>query len=598
MALLIEWLGSLEPDGWLTLAVVGIATTMMARERLGPDLVMFSALCVVTVAGIITPTQALDGFSQQAVATIAVLLVVAGAVSETGALRLISNTLLGRTKNATLVLLRIAFPTAVLSAFLNNTPIVAMFIPMIRTHAKRIGISPSKLLLPLSWAAMFGGTCTMIGTSANLVVAGMLDTYAVGEPLGVLEIGLVGLPTTIVGITYLSLFGQRMIPNRIDPLAAVQEDVRDYLVELAVASDSPLAGSTVEDAGLRSLDGLFLAEIRRSNGNVLTPVAPEDHIQAGDHLVFSGVASTVTDLISQFPGLVPVDHSVELQGGQLFEVVISHRSELLGMTVRDANFRRRFNAAILAVHRAGHRLKQKIGDIVLEPGDTVMLSAAPGFRDSWQDSPSFYVVSDMQTAPPNRYPKARMVLATAACTVLIPAFTGIPLLVAAMAAVVFLLLTDCIGVQGARNSVSWPVLVLIGSAFGVAAAMQESGVAAWLATGLLALTSSIGPYATLAAVYLLGVTVASFVSNAAGAALVFPVAIQAADMGGHNPVPFAIAIALAASAGFSTPIGCPPNLLVYGPGGYRYLDFARVGLPLNVIFLCLAVVLIPYWWPF
>lgn len=580
-----------------TLIVVGLATWSMARERLAPDVVMFLALCVLVVSGILAPDQALSGFSQPAVATIAVLLAVTGAVSETGALKLFSGSLLGRSTTPVVVLLRTVVPTAILSAFLNNTPIVAMFIPLIRAHARKLGINPSKLLIPLSWAAMFGGTCTMIGTSANLVVSGLLAESG-GPPIGVLEIALVGVPTTIVGITYLATVGLRLVPERADAVATAEAETRDYLVEVRIAEDSPLVGSTVEDAGLRALPDLFLAEIRRRGGETVNPVAPEDRIEAHDHLVFTGIASTVQDLISQFPGMQPVDEELHLTDQELFEVVVSHRSPLLGMSVRDANFRRRFGAAILAVHRAGHRIEQKIGDIELEAGDTLMLWASPGFLRSWRDSPAFYLVSELPTEAPTRYPRARFVLATVLAMVLVPALLDIPLLVSAMAALVLLFLTNCLSVTAAHRSLNWPILVLIGSAFGVASALNSSGAANVMATAILTLTEPLGPRATLIALYILGVVLASFVSNAAGAALVFPVALQAAELGHHDPRPFAIAIAMAASAGFSTPIGCTPNLLIYGPGGYRYLDYARVGLPLNVLFLIVAAIVIPFWWPF
>jgi len=595
----LEQLATWGWEAWLTILVVGAATVAMARERLGPDVVMFSALCVLVVAGVVEPEEALAGFSQPAVATIAVLLLVAASVQETGALKLIGNALLGRSRNPVVVLLRIVTPTAFMSAFLNNTPIVAMFIPMVNAHAKRIGISPSKLLIPLSYAAMFGGTCTLMGTSANLVVSGML-TERGGPSLGMLEIGTIGLPSALVGIAYLALVGRHILPERSDPIERFQEEARDYLVELGVANDSPMVGSSVEDAGLRALPELFLVEVRRADGRVLRPVAPEDTLQKGDHLVFTGVATTVEDLITQFPGLHPIDEDPAdlLAERQLFEVVLSHRSALVGLPVRDSDFRRRFDAAILAVHRSGERLQEKIGDIVLQAGDTLMLSASPGFRRSWQNTTAFYLVSEMRAEPPRRYRRARIVLATTLAMVLVPAITGTPLLVAAMGALVLLLGTNCIGVKTARTAVNWTVLVLIGSAFGVAAALEASGAAEGIARLLLSLTASLGPRATLAAVYILGVVLASFISNAASAALMFPVAIMAAELEGVDPRPFAIALAMAASAGFATPIGCPPNLLVYGPGGYKYMDFVRVGLPLNVLFFIVAMVGIPWAWPF
>jgi len=597
MELLKDTLATLSASAWLTLIVVGAATVTMARERFAPDIVMFGALCVLVVAGVIAPGEALVGFAHPAVFTIGVLLVVAGAVQETGALRMVSGRLFGKSTRPVPVLLRLMLPTAGLSAFLNNTPIVAMLIPIVRSHARAIGIPPSKLLLPLAWAAMFGGTCTMVGTSANLVVQGMLARK--GAPLGIFDIALVGIPTTLVGIAYLVTVGYRRIPDRTEALTTARDEARDYLVELVVPGDSPLVGVTVEDAGLRSLPGLFLARIRRRDGTLMTAVAPSYRLHEGDLLILTGIATTVQDLLSQVPGLAPVDEPVQVEDPELYEVVISYRSPLVGLTVRDAQFRRRYNAAIIAVHREGARIDQKIGDIVLEPGDTLMVWAPSDFRTNQRSSTAFYVIGALgETGTPARFAKARLVVATMAVMVLVPAFTEVPLLVSGMGALVVLFVTGCLGVRTARSSVNGPVLVMIGSAIGLAAALEQTGAAQALATGLLTVTRPLGPWGTLAAVYLLGVTLAAFVSNAAGAALVLPVALEAAALGGHDPTPFAIAIAMAASAGFSTPIGCPPNLLVYGPGGYRYLDFARVGLPLNALFLVVAVTLIPLWWPF
>ena len=598
MELLLATVTNLPTSAWFTLVVVGVATVTMARERLAPDVVMFGALCVLVVAGVLGPVDALAGFSHPAVFTIAVLLVVAGAVQETGALRMVAGALFGRSTHPTLVLLRLMVPTATLSAFLNNTPIVAMLIPLVRSQARSMGLPPAKLLLPLAWASMFGGTCTMVGTSANLVVQGMLLNHGI-DTLGIFDIALVGVPTTLVGIAYFATIGLSRIPDRTEALTTAQTEARAYLVELQVAPDSPVVGVTVEEAGLRSLSGLFLARIRQTDGGLITAVAPNTRLHAGDLLIFTGMATTVKDLLAHVPGLVPVDEIIPVEDPELYEVVISHRSTLIGSTVREAQFRRRYNAAIIAVHREGARIDQKIGDIVLEPGDTLMLWAPAGFGIHQRNSRAFYLIGALgETGTPTRLAQARIVLATLGIMVLVPAVTSIPLLVSGMGALVVLFMAGCLSVRGARGSVNGPVLVMIASAIGLASALEHTGAAQVLATGLLAMTAPFGPHATLAALYILGVALAAFVSNAASAALVLPVALQAAAIGGHDPTPFAVAIAMAASAGFSTPIGCPPNLLVYGPGGLRYLDFAKVGLPLNVLFLVVALALIPVWWPF
>lgn len=592
--ILALWL-SLGWQGWLTLAVIAGATLLMVLDRLGPDLVMFSGLCALVVVGVVTPAEALHGFSNPAVATIGVLFVCAAAIKETGALGLISGLVFGRTRSHRWGLLRLVLPTAFLSGFMNNAPIVAMFIPMVRTWARKVGANPSRFFIPLSYAAMLGGTCTLIGTSANLVVAGMHADYGYGE-LGMFDITWVGLPTTVVALLYLVFVAPLLITDRRDPVDVDREEAREYLAEVEVAADAPMVGRSVEQAGLRSLPGLFLVEIHRHGSQrVIRPVAPESRLEVGDHLVFTGDASSIAD-VAQLPGLDPVDADMP-SWRRMYEVVISHRSRLVGLTVRDAEFRRRFGAAILAVHRAGERIDGRIGDIVLRPGDTLMLSASPGFRKAWQDSTMFYLVSERSEEERPRYKQAPLALVAIASMVLVPAFTQVSLLVSGMGALFFLLASRCISGRAARLAVNWSVLVLIGSAIGVATALDKSGAARVLGESLLAVTQPLGPVAVLAGVWLLGALFASFVSNAAGAALVFPVAMTTAASAGMDTHAVALALALAASAGFATPIGSSPNLLVFGPGGYRYLDYTRVGLPLSIICLVAALVLLPLFWP-
>ncbi len=586
-----SWL-TLSWQGWLTLSVIAGATVLMVLNRLGPDLLMFSGLCALVVAGVITPNEALHGFSNPAVATIGVLFICAAAIKETGALSYISGLIFGKTRSQRLGLLRLVIPTAILSAFMNNAPIVAMFIPMVRTWARKVGANPSRFFIPLSYASMLGGTCTLIGTSANLVVAGMHAEQGFGE-LGMFDITLIGLPTTIVALFYLVFVAPLLIADRRDPADVDQDEAREYLAEVEVASDAPMAGRTVEQAGLRQLPGLYLVEIHRhGGGRTIRPVAPEDRIEAGDHLVFTGDASSITD-VAQMPGLDAVDSEDVPNWRHHYEVVVSHRSSLVGLTVRDAEFRRRFGAAILAVHRAGERIGGRIGDIVLRPGDTLMLSATPGFRKAWQDSRMFLLVSERSEEERPRYQKAPLALIAIVGMVLVPAVSDVSLLVSGMGALFFLLATRCISGRAARLSISWSVLVLIASAIGVATALESSGAARVLGETLLAVTQPFGPLAVLAGIWLLGAIFASFVSNAAGAALVFPVAMTAAASAGLDTHTVALALALAASAGFSTPIGSNPNLLVFGPGGYRYTDYTRVGLPLALICLVSALVLLP-----
>lgn len=589
----LSWLG-LDPTGWLTVGVVLAATVILVSEKLGPDLVMFSALSVLVIAGVVGPREALAGFADPATVTVGVLFVVARAIQETGALALVAAALFGRTRDETAALFRLVLPTAVLSAFLNNTPIVAMFVPVVTGFAKRVGHAPSRYLMPLSFAAMLGGTCTLVGTSTNLVVSGLLEQQGL-PPLGMFELAWAGLPTVFLGVIYLTTVAPMLLARREDPLALAREKAKEYLAEIEVAHDSPLVGTTVEDAGLRHLPGLFLVEIRRANGDVVAPVAPQDALEAADHLVFTGIAATIKDLTA-LPGLTATGETPD-PGRGLYEVVVSHTSSLVDRTVRGSGFRRRFDAAILAVHRSGERIEGKIGDIVLRAGDTLMLVASPGFLATWQDAEDFYLVSEVPSAGQPRYQKAPVALLALAMMVLLPSFTTMSMTVSSMAAAVILLATQCVSPRAARESVQWPVLMLIGSAFGVSSALVASGAADAIGRLLLGGVAGFGPLGLLAGVYLLTAVFSLFISNAAAAALLFPIAATAAEAGGLDPTPYAVAVALAASAAFSTPIGYQTNLIVYGPGGYRYVDFLRVGGPLNVLCFGVAMAVIPWAWP-
>jgi len=592
----------MPPEGWWTISVLLIMTGLIARDRLGPDLAMFGALGVLLASGSLQPEQALAGFANKALITIGALFVVAATIRETGALTLLSNVLFGQVRTPWLGLVRMVLPTAMLSAFINNTPVVVMMIPAVRDFAKRIDDRPSRFLIPLAYAAMLGGTCTLIGTSANLVISGLLEQSDMPE-MGLFEIAWVGVPTLVVGLLYLLTAGHRLLDVRRSPRESLTDEPRLYLAEVAVAMDSPLIGRTVEGAGLRHLPGLFLAEIRRSDGRVIRPVNPQTGLQGGDHLVLSGLASTVQDLQS-FPGLQAVDEptsEVEVERG-LFEVVISHRSNLVGRSVRDIGFRRRYDAAILAVHRSGEPLHQRIGDIILRPGDTLMLSASPGFYDTYRNHAGFYLISSVPNSAPARYRNAHISLLALAALVAGPTLTHVDMMTASMITVVFFLASGCISPRGVRQSVDWSVLLVIGCALGLASALQASGAADIIGQLLWAISQalvspSLQPIVVLASLYILAVVCASLLTNAAAAALVFPIALEVANIAGMNPRPLAIAVALASSAAFATPLGSNALLLVSGPGGYRYRDFLRIGLPLNGLCLAVTLLILPWVWP-
>ena len=585
---------------WFTLSVVVLGVGALIWEVLAPDLIFLGMLAVLIVSGVVSPEEALVGFSNPGMISVGALFVVAGALQNTGALGFVATRIFGRIESDRRALLRMMIPIASISAFLNNTPIVAMFMPVVIDWARRYRVSPSRFLIPLSYATILGGACTLIGTSTNLVANGLMMGYGMAG-MSFFELGAVGLPCAVVGLAFIALIGRNLLPDRKDLIESLEESQREYLVEMEVASDCPLAGQQIEEAGLRHLPGLFLIRIERAE-EIVAPVGPEERLKVGDRLVFTGAVSTIVDL-QKIRGLVPAgDHR---DGGERFldennlsEAVVSEYSPLVGSTIRDANFRTRYGAAVVAVHRGGRRLSGKIGDIVLRAGDTLLLEASPGFVRAYRNSSDFYLVSEVPNSTPPRYQKAVPALLILVALVATVTTGLLPMITASLLAASAVVGLGCLSVGETRSAVDMSVLILIAAAFGVGKALEKTGAASAIATLLIEAGSRLGPVGVLAAIYLATAILTEVISNAAAVALVFPIALAAAKQFGVDARPFAIAITAAASSSFASPIGYQTNLMVYGPGGYRFSDFLKIGIPLKLLVFAVAMVSIPYAWPF
>jgi len=540
------------------------------------------------------------------------LFIVAAGLQSTGVLDWVGNQLLGTARTASGALVRLTGTVVGVSAFVNNTPVVAMLVPLVLDWCRRRGVSPSKLLIPVSYLAIMGGTCTLIGTSTNIVIHGMLKAHQM-PGMTLFEIGCVGLPCALVGAAYLFAVGQHLLPNRLDLIDRLGEQRREYLVEMMVQPGCRLIGKTVEEAGLRHLRGLFLIEIDRED-ELITPVTPEDVIHEQDRLIFTGVVTTIVDLV-KIPGLVPAAdmtyelHSRRRGARRLSEAVISKASPLIGTTVRRADFRRRYNAAVVAVHRSGERLPSKIGDIRLQPGDTLLLQTRAEFASSFRHSRDFYLVAGVEGSQPRRHDRAWLAVGLVALLVLWlgasswvaddSPFAGLGSpAVAAMAIAVLMIASRCLPIAEARASVDLQVLVTIGAALGLGRALDQSGAAEAVARFLASGVGAQHPFLLLAIVYVMSLVFTDLITNVAVAATIFPIAVAAAEQIGASPRPFVMAVAIAASLSFITPIGYQTNLMVLGPGGYRPRDYLRVGLPLVVLMTITALTLIPRVWPF
>ncbi len=586
-------------EAWYTLGVIISLVATLVFTPIQADMLVCAALTMLLVAGILTPEQALAGFANEGLAVIAVLFVIAAGLRQTGAIDLISGSLLGRPRSVAGAQLRLMLPVATASSVMNNTPLVAVLVPAVRDWARRLSIPVSKLMMPLSYAAILGGLCTLIGTSTNLILAGLVNARGNLPTIHLLDPAYVGLPCALVGFGYILLASQRLLPERIAPLG-LRSDPREYTAEVTVPNGSPVVGKTIEQAGLRQLPGLFLMEIERE-GYVLPAVAPEERLLTGDRLVFTGVVESVVEL-QKHRGLEPADEQrFKLDAPPttrcLIEAVVSDTCPLVGKSVREGRFRTWYNAVIVALARNGERVREKIGDITLQPGDALLVEAHPRFLERYRDSRDFFLVSPIEGYTPPRHDRARVALGILLCMVLCAAGGLTSLLNAALVAAGFMLLTRCCTGQEARRSVDWSLLVTLGGSFGVARALEHSGAAAGLADWVIG--PCLGhPWLALVAVYFLTMLFAEFTSHAAAAVLSLPVALMTAQHLEVSPMPFIFGVMIAASCGFASPVGYQTNLMVQGPGGYEYRDYVRFGSGLNLVVACVALSLLPLVWPF
>jgi di/tricarboxylate transporter len=589
----------LGADAWLTLGVIALSLVLMVRSRIAPDVILVGALTILIVSGVLSPETALAGLGNPGLATVGILYVVVAGLVDTGAVFAIGARLLGRPRSVVMAQTRLMLPVAALSAFLNNIPIVAMLVPVVEDWGRRCNISVSKLMIPLSYATIFGGTCSLIGTSTNLVVHGLVLSDTNLGAMGFFEIGLIGVPSALAGILYVLIVGQKLLPERKPPLRQT-EAAREYAIEMLVENASPLIGQTVEQAGLRHLPGAFLAEIERAD-TILPAVAPTERLRAGDRLLFVGVVDSMVELV-RLRGLVPApDQLFKLSAPRperrLIEVVVSDSCPIVGHTIRDGQFRSRYDAVVIAVARNGERLRGKVGDVVLHAGDTLLLESRPSFITQQRNSRDFLLVSEVQGAALPRHDRASVAVGILALMVIAVVTGLLSMLEAGLVAAALMLVARCTTVSSARARIDWSVLTVIGASLGIGQALHTTGAAEHVAGWLINLAAG-NPWLSLAAVYVATSLVTAVVTNNAAAVLIFPIAQATAASLGVSFWPFIATIMMAASSSFATPMGYQTNLMVYGPGGYRFADYVRIGLPLNMVLGVIAVVLAPLIWPF
>jgi di/tricarboxylate transporter len=599
-------------EGWFTLVLVALLFWALARNVAGPDVILMSGAVVLVSMSLVSsrfpqPAAVADAFGSEALLTVAALYVVAAALSETGGIAMLTARLLGHPRTVASAQSRLGVTVLGSSAFLNNTPVVAMFIPVVNDWCKRSGISPSKLFIPLSYAAVLGGTCTLIGTSTNLVVHALMMNARATDPdmpiMGMFTLTPVGVVCALLGLAFMIASSRWLLPDRRSFLADVA-DPRQYTVEMQVEPGSPVEGLTIERAGLRRLPGAYLSAIER-DGEMMVAVGPEQVLHGNDRLVFVGVVESVVDL-QRIRGLVPATDqvfklTVSKLNRRLVEAVVSETNPVVGQSIREGRFRTRYDAAVIAVYRNGGRLTGRIGDIVLQAGDTLLLQASNRFATHYRDSRDFLLVSRIEESRPIRHEKAFLAIAILVTMILAASFepyTGVTIFHASLIAAGLMGITGCLSAPEARRSLHLPVLVAIGAALVIGRAIESSGIAGAWAGHIIRITQALGPWAVLAAIYVVTVTMTELVTNNAAAALAFPLAHAAAQALDVNFMPFAVTVAIAASTGFATPLGYQTHLMVLGPGGYKFSDFAPMGIPLDILCAVVTVSLAPRVYPF
>jgi di/tricarboxylate transporter len=563
------------------------------REWFNPSLTFFISTVALLLAGIITPAELLKGLSNQQIVLIFLLVLVTAGIRSIYGAELFGGLFNPRLKPKVFLFRMMVFVSTV-SAFLNNTPIVAFMIPYVKDWSEKTGNPASKFLIPLSFATILGGMITVIGTSTNLVLNGLISEYNL-PLLGFTDFVYLGLTVTLVGWIYLYFFGYKLLPANTNELSALRENLKEYIVETEVSAHSKLIGKNIKEAGLRNLQDVFLVEIIRSE-DVISPVSPDEILRAGDLLFFSGNTQSIYNLIKQDNGLsVPEEQTTELNEQFHFvEAVIPANSELVGRRIRDSDFRKKYNASIIAIHRNGKRVSGKVGEMHLAGGDFLLLLTDE--RENGNHEKDLFFLSVPRKVKPERS-RTKSIIGILSFGLLISGVVGVlPLFDVCLVILIILVFFAVLNLSEIRRELDLSLLLILVCSLAVGVALEKSGTADWIAKGLIVSGKTLGPVGVLAALFLVTIFLTALITNAAAVSIVFPIAMSVAEQMHLSYTPFFVAIAFAASGDFMTPIGYQTNLMVYGPGGYTFKDFLRVGGPLTLLYTLICISFISYWY--
>lgn len=598
-------------EGFIVLIIVFLTIMALAKEIMRPGLIFLTSSVLIMAFGILSAEEVLDGFSNKGMITIGILFLVSEGVRQSGVLNRMAQTYLPRKRRKMIFLIpQIMFPVSVLSAFLNNTPVVIIFAPIIKNWTEKLNLSSKKFLIPLSYATILGGMCTLIGTSTNLVVHGLiLDNNLPG--FGMFELGKVGIFIAILGTIYMSVAGNKFLPGeKILLNKKSSTEYKDYYYDLHIPENSNLIGREIRNGRLKELKNLIIRSIERE-GVIIETQKGDFEILSNDKLHTAGKSDRLNFILA--------NENVKLSGINLlknvpkkqlkqYEAVLAPRFPGVGKTITEFNFFDHYQAVVIAIHRNGERLTSNLTNLKLRAGDNLVLLTTEKFAQSWGESKIFYLTSYIRdhrtTGTFWKKWLAFIILLVMVVGSTIGKFFTTPggvdydMFYFAAVAAVLLIWMRIMPQQKYTKAISWDVLITIACAFALSKALQSSGAAESIARTTINFSKAFGPIGVLAAIYLITAIFTEIITNNAAAALVFPIALSAATQLQVDPKPFFVAIAIAASASFSTPIGYQTNLIVQAIGNYKFSDYLKIGLPLNFLAFILSMLLIPYFWHF
>ena len=584
-------------------AILLLALVLFVTELVPIDLTALLVVGLLILTGVLTPAEGFSGFSHPAPVTVAAMLVLSAGLIRTGAVAKLGQKVSALGGSSEVSQLAVIFPVvALLSAFISNTAAVAMFLPMVLNIAREKKLSPSKLLLPLSYAAILGGACTYIGTSTNIIV-GTIFAAGTRPPLEMFEFSSLGLVLLTLGAIYMLAIGQRILPYRPTEGSLTEGyRLREYLTELVIRADSPLVDKTLKETDFSEMLDIEVLEIQRGQQE-LWLFLQEIRLKGGDVLIVKGNLENIlkirdTEGVDILAEAKLSDRDLKSEDITLAEAVISPESSLIGRTLKEADFRQRYQATALAIRRHGSQIRDKLGRVRLRVGDMLLVQVRKEILGNLRQDSDFLLILEESQSSDFRLSKLPIAGLIFLGVITAAASQRLPIELAALFGALLMVFTRCITLREAYRAVDWRIVILIGGTLSLGTAMEKTGTATAIAESLVGWSGTLGPVALIAVLYLVTMGMTEIMSNNATAALLTPIAISIAHHGGWDPRPFAFCVAFAASCSFLTPIGYQTNTMVYGPGGYRFTDYFKVGAWLSLISWLTATLLIPRIWPF